>query len=289
MNPAKFWQTLNPGVPLPELPENPIEAVKVLFEACKNGDYFSLGFHQEPDAWPRIALGVALDYWQGQLAMQLTGLVNVGGNDSGDAWYLDTQADAGGEHRIYWYYHDTLDPEPVCRGIDSFLEYLALLRTSETTDMSGEQFLAESYKIPGVYNEERLEDWDASGDDGWESFAAIYDHEFQNVFVNYARKDWPESVYEPAAPTSVAKRTWMAQLMDCFAAHKQVVLPPDLNLEGLPPPQQRLVGEVQTLTKAIQADAIPDLVSKFLNDSDPILAKAAQVWVAEFEATRRNK
>ena len=286
LHPQAFWQTLNPGLPLPPLPEDPLPALEALFAASADGDYFCTGFHEDPDPWPRLALGVAQDVWQERLAMQLAGLVNVGGNDSGDAWFLDIEPDAGGEHRIYWHYHDSLETEPLCRGIAAFLNYLALLRSGEQGDVSDEEFEARSLAIPGVYKGEGDPDWDRSEDDGWEAFSRMHDHRLQDTFIQYAARDWPQAGWNSSPPTTCSKRTWMVELLDAFVGQKRLLLPPDLDVEALPPPRRRLVRELRSFAEAIEADAIPDLVQQYVGDRDPVLGRAAQAWLRTFESSR---
>ena len=108
-----FWSAMNPGVPRPVLPDAPLAAFRVLLEGTADGEFFSVGIYPVADPWPRVALGIATDHWQEQLSMRLTGLENVGGNHSGDSWYLDTEPDPAGLHRVYWRSHDPIDPMPM--------------------------------------------------------------------------------------------------------------------------------------------------------------------------------
>ena len=72
-----FWQALNPGTPGPARPKEPVEALAALLRESADGDYFSVGFQIADDPWPRLALGLAPDYWQTQLASQVTRWVST--------------------------------------------------------------------------------------------------------------------------------------------------------------------------------------------------------------------
>ena len=281
---SRFWNALNQERPLPRLPDDSLLALRRLFEMSVGGDYFSLGFQDHPDPWPRLATGLAPEYWQTRLAMELAGLKEVGGVDSGEQWYLDLETDVDGLHRIYWHSSDSIECNPLCRGLDTFLEYLALLCRYERDKFTDEEFSAATLALPGFFQTGRS-DWDPRGDDGWLLYESIHDHPFALSWQSYREGEWiKNSSLEPCPSPSAKNRQWVAELLDYFVDHKTVLCPPELNETTLPHACQRLLRELRGYASSLAARTVPSLVTQSLTDQDSLIATAAQSWVSTFQA-----
>ncbi|MEQ8277526.1 MAG: hypothetical protein RKU31_27875 [Deltaproteobacteria bacterium] len=273
-----YWAAVAPDSNPPESTGEALTDFLALVDGAKSDVAFSRVPFAVEDPYPVIAVAPepddALETWAAQVA-ELVPIASPALEPY--VLYVDTVADAAGEHRVYPFSDGY--PSQDIASLDDALRFMTVIIQHKQGDATKDEVEAVQNGLA------EPADWRWSGA---EVFGHFIDLPLHAAYQAWSLKTWPNIevfVIDDLAPDAPgAERVGMLSAVMQVLETQRVAL--RRKPETMSDAHRALFAHLEDLTAAVSLDRAPDVVVKAVESSDAAIAQQAREWLARFEQAK---